>query len=151
MAEAVLAHRLSKAGLDHLVSVESAGTGGWHVGRGADPRTRAALAHAGYDAGHIARQFQPSWFEQADLVLGMDYSNVQDLRGMAPDDDAAIKVLMLRSFDPAFMHLPEDDPVLEIPDPYYGGEPDFDEALAMIEFSVDGVIDYIRLHLPDSP
>ena len=52
--------------------MESAATGDWHVGEAADPRTIAALAARGYDATHHrARQFDPEWFADLDLVVGI--------------------------------------------------------------------------------
>lgn len=147
MAAAVLTARLAETGLGHKVSVTSAGTGGWYIGKQADPRARATLQRAGYSPHHQAQQFDPNWFCEADLVLGMDYANVQDLRGMAPNDHSASRVLMMRSFDPSLMHLPEDHPELAIPDPYYGTEMDFRTALSMIEQSAAGIINQVRLEL----
>ena len=111
---------------------------------------RGALRRAGYSYGHTAQQFDPGWFDRIDLVLGMDYDNVRDLRGMAPDSLQAGKVRIFRSFDPALMHLPEDDPALETPDPYYGTDADFDAVVAMVEPAADGIIDHVRLELSDS-
>jgi protein-tyrosine phosphatase len=48
---------------------------------------------------------------------------------------------MMRSFDPALAHLPEPDPGLSVPDPYYGGPEGFDEVLRMIEQAADGIVD----------
>ena len=149
IAEAVLTQQLERAGLGSQVIVESAGTGDWHVGAQADHRARAALQRAHYYSNHTARQFRVEWFDQADLVLGMDYVNVTDLRTLAPEDESASRVRILRSFDPALMHLPEDDPQLEVPDPYYDGPSEFDAVLRMIEDAVPGVIDYLRLELTD--
>lgn len=149
MAEAVLNERITRSGLTRLVLVESAGTGGWHVGEAADYRAVASLSRGGYASAHSARQFRPGWFDHADLILGMDYQNVQDVRGLAPDEDQAAKVRILRSFDPALMYLPEDDPGLTIPDPYYGESADFDDVLHMIEAAADGVLDHVLLELAD--
>ena len=147
MAASILTDRFARAGLGYRVSVTSAGTGGWNVGRPIDPRARVTLQRSGYSSEHRARQFQRDWFSEADLVIGMDYSNVQDLRGMTRDEDDVTKVMLLRSFSPQLVHLPEDDPGLEIPDPYYGSELDFKRTAAMIEDAVDGVVDYVRLAL----
>ena len=96
MAEMVLRDELDRAGLAGLVEVDSAGTGDWHVGEPMDRRARAELDRRGYDgSAHRARQFQPSWFGQRDLVLAMDRSNLADLRDMAPDADAAGPRLLL--------------------------------------------------------
>lgn len=147
IAEKVLEQRLDSAGLGHQVTVESAGTAGWHAGRPADSRSQAALQRAGYGYLHTAQQFEPDWFERLDLILGMDYNNVRDLRGMAPDSLAAGRVRIFRSFDTALMHLPEDAPELETPDPYYGVDADFDAVLRMVEPAADGIVDHVRLEL----
>jgi protein-tyrosine phosphatase len=143
MAEAVLAARLADAGLDDLVEVDSGGTGSWHVGHQADARARAVLARHGYDAdGHRARQVDPDWFSTHDLVVAMDHDNARTLRRLAPDADAAARVVLLRSFDPASS---ADDQL--VPDPYYGDERDFVDGLAIIERSVDGLVAALRVHL----
>lgn len=147
IAEKVLEARIRDNGLDHVVDVESAGTAGWHVGKAADPRSQGALQRAGYEFAHTAQQFTSRDFERFDLVLGMDYDNVRDLRGIAPDQLVAGNVRIFRSFDPALMHLPEDDPALEVPDPYYGTVADFDAVIAMIEPAANGVVDHVRLEL----
>src|SRR5262245_27723077 len=76
MAETVLRAELAAAGLDGAVVVDSAGTGDWHVGDAMDPGARAALARRGHDgSAHRARQFQPSWLRERDLILTMDARN----------------------------------------------------------------------------
>ena len=56
MAAIVFTEHLRWEGLDDRVRVTSSGTGGWHVGNAADPRTADALRRAGYDATHVAAQ-----------------------------------------------------------------------------------------------
>jgi protein-tyrosine phosphatase len=84
MAEAALRAALDRAGLSGAVTVDSAGTGDWHVGNRMDARARAELTRRGYDgAPHRARQIAPSWLAERDLVLAMDKQNLSDLRWMA--------------------------------------------------------------------
>ena len=45
-AEAVFQQMVTEAGLDELILVESAGTHAYHVGNGADPRSRRAACSA---------------------------------------------------------------------------------------------------------
>ena len=143
MAQAVLSARLADEQLDGLVSVDSCGTGSWHIGEQADPRARAVLASRGYDAeSHRARQFDASWFDDHDLLVAMDHDNARTLRRLAPHDDSARRVVLLRAFDPEAG--PEDQLV---PDPYYGDEHDFVEGLDIIERSVDGLVAALRTHL----
>ncbi|MFI2236817.1 low molecular weight protein-tyrosine-phosphatase [Streptomyces chrestomyceticus] len=101
MAEAVFRARIEEAGLDGLVVVDSAGTGGWHEGDGADPRTVAVLRAAGYEEDHSARQFRAEWFGTLDLVIALDEGHLRALRRLAPSARDAAKVRLLRSYDAA--------------------------------------------------
>lgn len=137
IAAVVLAERV--AGLGLPVLVDSAGTGSWHVGEQADPRARAALRRGGYDGEtHRARQFDPSWFAELDLVLALDEANLADLRRLAPDPQARDRVRLLRSFDPAAAGD------LAVPDPYYGDAAGFLDTLAVVEAAVDGLMGELR-------
>jgi protein-tyrosine phosphatase len=124
MAEVVLRDALESAGLSGLVTVDSAGTGDWHIGQHMNSRAREALARRGYDgSAHRARQFKPSWFGSLDLVLAMDSSNLSDLRRMGGDQE---RVLLFGSL----ASLPGET---DIPDPYGGGADDFDSVLDLLE------------------
>ncbi|MGV9449744.1 low molecular weight protein-tyrosine-phosphatase [Streptomyces sp. NPDC003635] len=138
MAESVFRARVAEAGLDGLVEVDSAGTGGWHEGDPADPRTVAVLEANGYDGGHTARQFQASWFARLDLVVALDEGHLKALRRLAPTEGDAAKVRLLRSYDPTA----DDD--LDVPDPYYGGMEGFEECLAMVEAASTGLLAAVR-------
>jgi len=70
MAEALIRAELAAAGLSERVSVESAGTGDWHLGDRMDSRARAELARRGYDgSAHRARQISREWLDRFDLVI----------------------------------------------------------------------------------
>jgi protein-tyrosine phosphatase len=138
MAESVFRARAAEAGLGDRVEVDSAGTGGWHEGDGADPRTVTVLEVSGYDSGHTARQFQQSWFARLDLVIALDAGHLRALRRLAPTPKDAEKVRLLRSYDPAA----DDD--LDVPDPYYGGMDGFEECLEMVEAASEGLLAAVR-------
>ncbi|MGH3243478.1 MAG: low molecular weight protein-tyrosine-phosphatase [Spirillospora sp.] len=142
MAEWVLRHHVEDEGLD--VEVDSSGTGGWHVGDGADERTIAALRRSGYRSAHIARQFEPGWFTRYDLIIALDDGHRRALWSMAPDEDTRGRVRLLREFDPDA--TPSD---LDVPDPYYGGRADFDLVLEQVEASVPGLLEEIRAGLKE--
>ena len=135
MAEIVLRAKLAAAGLADRVVVDSAGTGGWHVGNSADPRTEAVLAARGYATTHVARQFDRDWFNMRDLIVALDEANVTDLRALRPDDSPA-RLVLLGEFDEAGSR--------EVPDPYYGDEADFRRVLDQIERCCDGLVRYIE-------
>ncbi len=133
---------LVEAGLDHAVVVDSAGTGSWHAGESADERARETLTARGYDGnGHVARQFDPAWFAERDLIVAMDGKNLQALRWLVPEGQEG-KLARLRSFDPASRGGD-----LDIPDPYYGGPDGFDEVITLIEAGCAGLLDQVRSRL----
>jgi protein-tyrosine phosphatase len=138
MAESVFRARTAEAGLDDRVEADSAGTGGWHEGDGADPRAVRVLTEHGYDSDHTARQFQASWFARLDLVIALDSGHLKALRRLAPTEEDARKVRLLRSYDPAA----GDD--LDVPDPYYGGLDGFEECLEMVEAASEGLLAAVR-------
>ncbi|MFC8869858.1 low molecular weight protein-tyrosine-phosphatase [Streptomyces sp. NPDC057148] len=139
MAEAVFHARVADAGLDGLVEADSAGTGGWHEGEGADPRTVDVLVENGYTLNHTARQFEPSWFGHLDLVVALDAGHLRALHRLAPTEQDADKVRLLRSYDPA-----ADRGDLDVPDPYYGGVDGFQECLEMVEAASGGLLAAVR-------
>ncbi|MEV4107211.1 low molecular weight protein-tyrosine-phosphatase [Nonomuraea sp. NPDC049695] len=135
MAEVVLRQTLADRGLGDRVTVESAGTGGWHAGDPMDERALAILEQHGYDgAAHRARQFTRDWFDRYDLVLAMDRDNLANLRRIAP---SGVEVQLFRAFDPAA------EEGAEVPDPYYGGREGFEEVLALVESASEGVAKHI--------
>jgi protein-tyrosine phosphatase len=142
-AEVVTRHLVAEAGLADQVSVDSAGTGDWHAGDDADPRTLAALRRRGYPAErHCARQFRPGDFAERDLVVALDAGHERALRRMAPTPEDAAKVRLLRSFDPAATVIgrgggPAD---LDVPDPYYGRTTDFEQVLDVVEVACRGLV-----------
>ncbi len=131
MAEVVLRKTLDEHSLGDRVTVDSAGTGGWHQGDPMDARAAEMLADHGYDGSrHRARQFLRDWYGRIDLVLAMDTDNLRALRRLAPD---GADVRLFRSFDLAA------PPDAEVPDPYYGGREGFAEVLLMVEAASDGL------------
>ncbi|MFP3989276.1 low molecular weight protein-tyrosine-phosphatase [Streptomyces sp. E11-3] len=138
MAESVFRARVEEAGLTGLVEVDSAGTGGWHEGHGADPRTVSVLEANGYDGGHTARQFHAEWFARLDLVIALDSGHLRALRRLAPTPADAEKVRLLRSYDAAA------GTERDVPDPYYGEMDGFEECLEMVEAASPGLLDAVR-------
>ncbi|MER6559378.1 low molecular weight protein-tyrosine-phosphatase [Streptomyces sp. NPDC001027] len=154
MAESVFRARVTDAGLEALVEVDSAGTGDWHEGEGADPRALAVLEGHGYALDHTARRFEPSWFVRLDLVIALDSGHLGALRRLAPTQEDAAKVRLLRSYalpdavrrrgaDSSASSGPADGD-LDVPDPYYGGRDGFEECLEMVEEASDGLLAAVR-------
>lgn len=136
-AEGIFRHLARERRLDHRLVVDSAGTGGWHVGEPADPRTLAAARRRGITWDHRARQVGVADFTRFDLLIAMDRRNLSDLLDVAPDEASRAKVVLLRSFDPST--APGDE--LDVPDPYFGGDDGFERVLDLCERACAGLLD----------
>ena len=138
-AEGVLRHLVREAGLETKITIDSAGTAGYHTGEAPDRRARAAGARRGIEIAGGARQFKRADFLRFDYVLAMDRANEQDLRELVPNDDVALaKIHLFRSFDPK-------SPVgADVPDPYYGGDDGFDHVLDLCLAAGRGFIEHLR-------
>jgi protein-tyrosine phosphatase len=138
-AEGVMRSVLAEAGIEG-VTVDSAGTAGWHVGDVPDRRSVAEARSRGLDlTGLRGRQVSTADFERFDLLLAMDAENEADLRRLAPDEQARSKVALLRSFDPAATAAGD----LDVPDPYYGGPDGFARVFDAIEAACRGLLDHV--------
>ena len=137
-AEGVFQGLLRKAGLEERVRVESAGTGGYHIGALPDRRSSAAARARGLELSSRARQFAPEDWQRFDYVLAMDRENFEALAAGAPSAAARAKLRLFRSFDP---EAPEG---AEVPDPYYGGAEGFEHVLDLCEAASAGLLAELR-------
>lgn len=123
LAEGILASKLSK----EQFLVDSAGTGNWHVGNAPDKRSiQVAKNHQVAIHQQKARQFKVSDFDTFDHIFVMDLQNYQDVVKLAPTPTHASKVKLL--LDALF---PGEK--VEVPDPYYGTERDFEQVYQLID------------------
>lgn len=121
--------------LSALVRVDSAGTAGYHIGKLADPRMRAAAEKRGLDLTSRSRLVVPADLRLFDLVVAMDRSNYRDLMGLAPGlKNTNVKLLS--------DYLDEPWPQ-EVPDPYYGGDDGFEFVLDMLEAACPTILDQL--------
>jgi protein-tyrosine phosphatase len=121
------------AGLAARIEVDSAGTGGWHVGDPPDPRAVRLAARRGYDLAPLrARRLRHEDYEDFDLLIAMDRGHMRHMESRLPDG-AAARVRLLLEFAP-------DGAGGDVPDPYYGGAADFEHALDLIERGAAGLL-----------
>jgi protein-tyrosine phosphatase len=133
MAEGVFRAKVDAAGLGDAIDIDSAGTGGWHVGDPPDPRAQATAAQRGYALEHLrARQVAADDFTRFDYLLAMDRSNLGELqRRAATGANASISLFL--DYAPTLA-------IREVPDPYYGGDQGFEQVLDMIEAASEGLL-----------
>lgn len=143
MGEVVLRARLADAGLGDLVEVDSVGTGDWHVGEQADPRARQALAARGYDGErHRARVLDPQMLRERDLFVVADHGHLRSVRALAAQEGADPQIQLLREFDSDASELGSvgDGDALDLADPFYGDDADFETCLRQVEHAADGLV-----------
>jgi protein-tyrosine phosphatase len=134
MAEKMFADQLRQRGLADAVRVTSAGTGNWHVGSGADDRAARVLRAHGYSTDHRAEQVDDDHLA-ADLVVALGRNHLRMLQQLGVEAD---RIRMLRSFDPrSGAHA------LDVEDPYYGNQADFEDVLTVIEAALPGLHDWV--------
>jgi protein-tyrosine phosphatase len=139
MALAICREQARARGVLEQVKLDSCGTGGWHEGQNADPRTIAALASRGILFEHAARKVRPALdFAEFDLLLAMDRRNEKDLLALGAP---AYKVRLMRSFDPRLADAPRQD--LDVPDPYYGNEEGFQRVYDMLWGAGEGLLEAV--------
>lgn len=134
-------HLIEQRGLQDRVEVDSAGTGGWHVGEGPDLRATKAAQERGISLAGSARQVGLDDFERFDLILAMDNSNISELLALAPGEASRGKVRLLREFDLEARESGD----LEVPDPYYGGPEGFQQVIDLVQAACEGVLDSLGL------
>jgi protein-tyrosine phosphatase len=138
MAKAILVKKLEEKNIN-WVEVDSAGTSDYHSGATADQRTIDNGREHGIDLStHKARQFNPRDFNQFDHIYVMDTENYSDVIYMATNDEEVRKVkLILDEISPGAN--------LSVPDPWFGGEKDFEKVFNLLYRACDNIAEKIRI------
>jgi protein-tyrosine phosphatase len=81
IAEGVARKLIEEGG--HNISVDSAGTGSWHVGEPPCKHSVTVAQNHGVDISHLrARQVKKGDFSTFDLIVALDQSNYRDLKAL---------------------------------------------------------------------
>lgn len=91
----------------------------------------------GYDLNSRARQFKDTDFGRFDYIVVMDEDNYREISSRAKTGEERRKVLRMRDY------FVKNKGRGSVPDPYYGGDADFELAIDLIEDGCDGLL----LHL----
>ncbi len=134
-AQGVFESLLKERGLEKDFEVDSAGIGNWHAGQLPDPRMRAHAIRRGLQLTHHARQVKPYDFDDFDLIVAMDNSNVADLMEIAPSPEAQRKIVRMADFLRHHSHY------RSIPDPYYEGAEGFELVLDLLQDGCESLLD----------
>lgn len=138
LAEAIFNDKIQKSGLTEQFKSDSAATSDFHIGELPDERTIRCAARNGLHINHRGRQVNRTDFRDFDYILAMDENNFRNLNNLKvrfkfPDKE----IHMMRSFVPGWESLP-------VPDPYYGGEEDFEEVFRILNQAIDSFLTKVK-------
>jgi protein-tyrosine phosphatase len=132
-AEGVFRKKVQSAGALDRISIDSAGTHDYHIGKSPDRRAQHAASGRGYDLSELrGRQVGASDFLEFDYILAMDQENLTNLQRICPPQHQH-KLRLFMTFSHRFSET-------EVPDPYYGGEQGFEQVLDMVEDAAAGLL-----------
>jgi len=143
LARALFESLAAERGVGSKYRIDSCGTGSWHVGEDADPRTIMTAKKYAVPMAHKARQVAPLYdFEKFDLILAMDRRNEADLLKLGA---ARGKVRLMREFDAEARGAAAEHGrgALDVPDPYSGGMDGFDQMHHMLRRACTGLLDQL--------
>jgi protein-tyrosine phosphatase len=132
-----LAEGILQAKINHLKlpwTVDSAGTGSWHIGDPPDPRSVLVADKHGIDiTGQRARQFSVNDFENFDWILAMDFQNKKDIIFKARTPAQSKKVQLIMEFLPQASFK-------DVPDPYWDDD-GFEKVFQMLDLAIGAMIE----------
>ena len=139
LAEGILASKLPK----DKFTVDSAGTGSWHIGHSPDKRFIAVAQKNQLDISkQKGRQFSTSDFENFDYIYVMDSSNYNNVIELAkkPEHTAKVKMILNELF-------PNEN--VDVPDPYYGTTSNgFEFVYKMLDEACDSIAKKLLIKHP---
>lgn len=127
-----LAEGILKSKVDsNKIFIDSAGTGGWHLGKLPDVRSIEVARNHDIDiTNQRCRKFTRSDFKNFDFIYVMDSSNYTDVISKASNDRERLKVRLILNEVSAHQNS-------EVPDPYYGGSNGFENVYQMLDSACD--------------
>jgi len=136
LAEAVFKHKVREKNLEKYFEADSCGTANYHIGDMPDSRTIANARKHGVLIDHSGRQLKSDDLEYYDFIFAMDESNYQNILRLSNAHNHKTKIALMRDFDPNGKG--------EVPDPYYGKEPHFQEVFDILNRTMDNFITYLE-------
>ncbi len=139
-AEAVFRDLVRQSGLSDEISVDSAGTADFHLGKPPDPRAHATARRRGVAMDELrARQVEPEDFHRFDYIVAMDTSILDHLTARRPPESRA-RLALLLDFAPTTGRG-------DVPDPYHETDDAFEHVFKLVETGARGLFNHIRAGL----
>jgi protein-tyrosine phosphatase len=133
LAEGILQHKIKEAGLGW--HVDSAGTGGYHIGEQPHSLSRKVALHNGIDiCNQRCRRFTKEDISIFDRIFVMDLDNLAEVKRISHDAWDENKVSLV--LDPLYPGQNK-----EVPDPWYGTEKDYHLVFDMLNKACEKIIE----------
>ena len=140
-AEGIFKKFVRDANLENDISIDSAGTIGYHSGELPDARMRKHASARGYNLDSRARQFNPKKdYEEFDYIITMDDYHYTDLIQLDRKKLYTNKLFKMADFI-------SDKDISEVPDPYYGGAEGFEFVIDILEDGTKNLLTKIKKDL----
>ena len=135
-AEGVFKQKIKDRDLEKLFVVDSAGTGGWHIGNLADPRMVETALSRGIELTSRSRKIEEKDLHDFDHILVMDNDNLHAVKSLIQDKQDLVnsKIKLILSYS-------KESQLDEVPDPYYGGQNGFENVLDLLDDAIDRLVD----------
>ena len=136
LAQGVFEDLVRREGLEGEISVDSAGTHSYHVGKAPDPRAQESARRRGLDlSSQRARRVRPEDCGEFDYVLTMDEENYRAVAALCRQGNAEVR---------PFLYYAPDRAETEVPDPFYGGGEGFEHVMDLIEAASKGLLEEVK-------
>ena len=135
MADGIFQYLVQQAGLEDKIVVDSSGTSNYHVGERPHSGTRQVLIAHDIHYTHRSQQVTRHHLVEADYLVAMDSSNLNNLKLMdrAGVTDGKLSLLLEHAPQPGRR---------DVPDPYYEGN--FEKVYQLVETGCKGLLTFIR-------
>ena len=138
MAEGIFNAKIKGLGLEKSIKSDSAGTSDYHIGELPDERTIRCAEKNGVGIKHRGRQVHLTDFRDFTYIIAMDSSNLRNLEVLKLQSRFPNKeIFLMRNFAAGEMDL-------AVPDPYYGGEEDFENVYRILDAALDGFLNQLK-------
>lgn len=137
LAEAIFNHKIKNSAKADAFEVNSCGTANYHVGDTPDERTIRNALDNGVTIDHCGRQLAAGDLDYFDYILAMDAENYKNIFRLPTAKANSDKIHLMRAYDP------EGDG--DVPDPYYGGEKNFQNVFEILDRSLDNFLKIVSV------
>jgi low molecular weight protein-tyrosine phosphatase len=136
LAEGILKSKLP----ENIFFIDSAGTANYHIGEQPDRRSIAIAKKYGIDiSAQEGRQFVVSDFDAFDYIYAMDSENFNNIISLARNSQDRAKVKLI-------LNELNDCSIVDVPDPYYGGEQGFENIYKLLDEACTSILNKLTTY-----